>query len=48
MPAKNTREYHAAYKAKERQSYMDIGPIPEVKNPERRASCENDFHKFCS
>lgn len=48
MPAKDVRGYHAEYKAQQRQSYMDIGPIPDVKDQARRDSCENDFVKFCS
>ena len=48
MPPKNVREYHANYKAQQRQSYMDIGKIPDVKDPERRSRCENDFVAFCN
>ena len=48
MPAKDVRKYHAEYKAQQRQSYMDIGSIPDVKDQERRDSCEHDFVKFCS
>ncbi len=39
-------EYQAALMRKKRASVREIGPIPAVVNPERRAACERDLERF--
>lgn len=57
MPTVNERSSRAEYERKKAyagersretsRDGRDIGPLPEVANPERRASCERDFRAFC-
>jgi hypothetical protein len=48
MPGKynSDRDYHAARRSAEHKSARDIGEMPAIVNPERRAACERDLRLF--
>ena len=47
MEYADRQDYESKYRAKQRAERNEIGPLPTVKDPERRARTKNDFVAFC-